>query len=101
MRRLVNMNILMLLSNEYRPDPRVRKEALTLHEAGHTVTILCWNRSLKVPDHQDDGGVVIERVRTDQVDGMLGLAANAPIVLRARLSPVPQPGIRCSALPRL
>ena len=73
------MNILMLLSNEYRPDPRVRKEALTLHEAGHTVTILCWNRSLKVPDHQDDGGVAIERVRTNQVDGMLGLAANAPM----------------------
>ena len=31
----MSAKILMLLSNEYRPDPRVRKEALTLHEAGH------------------------------------------------------------------
>jgi glycosyltransferase involved in cell wall biosynthesis len=71
--------VLMLLSNEYRPDPRVRKEALTLHEAGHEVTVLCWNRGLKAPDHQDDGGVAIERVRTAKVEGTMALAANSPL----------------------
>ena len=71
--------ILMLLSNEYRPDPRVRKEAMTLHEAGHDVTVLCWNRSLKAADHQVDPGVVIERVRTGKVGGMMTLSANVPL----------------------
>jgi glycosyltransferase involved in cell wall biosynthesis len=73
------MKLLMLLSNEYRPDPRVRKEALTLHEDGHDVTVLCWNRSLKAPDHQNDEGVAIERVRTGKVEGMTALAANSPL----------------------
>ena len=68
----------MLLSNEYRPDPRVRKEATTLHEAGHAVTVLCWNRSLRAQDRQDDSGVMIERVRTGRVGGMLSLGANMP-----------------------
>ena len=71
--------ILMLLSNEYRPDPRVRKEALTLHEAGYGVTVLCWNRSLRAAVHQDEAGVMIERVRTGKVEGVLGLGANLPI----------------------
>ena len=73
------MRVLMLLSNEYRPDPRVRKEALTLQEAGHEITILCWNRSHNAPDHQDDGGVTIERVRTGKVGGGLALGLNTPL----------------------
>lgn len=75
----MSKKILMLLSNEYRPDPRVRKEAMTLHAAGHGVTILCWNRSLKAQDHQDDGGAAIERVRTGRVDGALSLSVNLPL----------------------
>ena len=73
------MKILMLLSNEYRPDPRVRKEALTLHEAGHEITVLCWNRSHKASDHQNDGGVAIERVRTGKVGSNLALSMNMPL----------------------
>jgi glycosyltransferase involved in cell wall biosynthesis len=73
------MKVLMLLSNEYRPDPRVRKEAMTLHEAEHEVTVLCWNRSLKASAHQDDGGVTIERVRTGKVNGVLTLGVNMPL----------------------
>jgi glycosyltransferase involved in cell wall biosynthesis len=71
--------ILMLLSNEYRPDPRVRKEAITLHEAGHGVTVLCWNRSLKAAVHQDESGVVIERVSTGKVEGVKALGAKMPL----------------------
>ena len=77
----MSIKILMLLSNEYRPDPRVRKEAMTLHDAGHEVTVLCWNRSLKALDHQDDGGVRIERVRTGKVEGMVALVANSPLFI--------------------
>jgi glycosyltransferase involved in cell wall biosynthesis len=75
----MSRKILMLLSNEYRPDPRVRKEAMTLHEAGHEVTVLCWNRSLKAADRQDESGVIIERVRTGRVGGMMGLSLNVPL----------------------
>ena len=75
----MSAKILMLLSNEYRPDPRVRKEALTLHEEGHSVTVLCWNRSLKAADHQDDAGVAIERVRTGRVENAMTLGLNSPL----------------------
>lgn len=37
-------NIVMLLSNAFRPDPRVIKEANSLAGAGYSVTIICWDR---------------------------------------------------------
>ncbi len=36
--------VLMLLTNPFRPDPRVHKEAKALVAAGHSVTILAWDR---------------------------------------------------------
>jgi glycosyltransferase involved in cell wall biosynthesis len=39
--------VLMLLSNPFRPDPRVHKEAKALTKAGNRVTILCWDRERK------------------------------------------------------
>jgi len=36
--------IAMLLSNPFRPDPRVLKEAESLRKSGYDVTILCWDR---------------------------------------------------------
>ena len=36
--------VVMLLSNAYRPDPRVLKEAAGLQSAGYQVTIICWDR---------------------------------------------------------
>jgi glycosyltransferase involved in cell wall biosynthesis len=36
--------IAMLLSNPFRPDPRVLKEATSLAERGHRVSIICWDR---------------------------------------------------------
>jgi len=55
------MHILMLLSNAYRPDPRVRREALALSEAGHRVRIFCWDRRVELPGHEIDQGVEIIR----------------------------------------
>ncbi len=37
-------NVLMLLSNPYRPDPRVRREALALAHNGYDVTVAAWDR---------------------------------------------------------
>jgi glycosyltransferase involved in cell wall biosynthesis len=42
-------HIVMLLSNAFRPDPRVIKEANSLASAGYSVTIICWDRRGELP----------------------------------------------------
>jgi glycosyltransferase involved in cell wall biosynthesis len=54
--------ILMLLTNAYDPDPRVRQEALTLVAMGCRVRILAWDRDVKSPATESMEGVEIERV---------------------------------------
>ena len=39
------MRIVMLLSNPFRPDPRVLKEAVSLVQRGYDVTVICWDRA--------------------------------------------------------
>ncbi|MBI5001393.1 MAG: glycosyltransferase family 4 protein [Euryarchaeota archaeon] len=52
---------LMLLSNPYRPDPRVQREALALVGVGHSVTILSWDREGLRSSHKD-GPVKVVRL---------------------------------------
>lgn len=54
--------VLMLLSNAYDPDPRVRQEALALVRMGCRVRILAWDRDLKAPAFECMEGVEVERV---------------------------------------
>jgi glycosyltransferase involved in cell wall biosynthesis len=54
--------ILMLLTNSYEPDPRVRQEALALIRMGCSVKILAWDRDLKSPVSQYMEGVEVQRV---------------------------------------
>lgn len=55
--------IVMLLSNAFRPDPRVVKEADSLEKAGHAVTIIAWDRMVELPaDETLPGGVRILRI---------------------------------------
>lgn len=54
--------VLMLLTNAYEPDPRVRQEALALIGMGCRVTILAWDRDLKHPAEETREGVDIRRV---------------------------------------
>jgi glycosyltransferase involved in cell wall biosynthesis len=54
--------VLMLLTNAYDPDPRVRQEALALIGMGCRVRILAWDRNLKAPATQSMEGVEVERV---------------------------------------
>jgi glycosyltransferase involved in cell wall biosynthesis len=54
--------VLMLLTNAYEPDPRVRSEALALIGMGCKVRLLAWDRDLKSPSHELMEGVEVERV---------------------------------------
>jgi glycosyltransferase involved in cell wall biosynthesis len=61
-RDISNMTVLMLLTNTYDPDPRVRQEALTLISMGCSVKLLAWDRDHKNPEFQLMEGVAVERV---------------------------------------
>ncbi len=54
--------VLMLLTNAYDPDPRVRQEALALIGMGCRVRLLAWDRDLKAPASECMEGVEVERV---------------------------------------
>jgi glycosyltransferase involved in cell wall biosynthesis len=61
--------VLMLLTNAYDPDPRVRQEALALIGMGCRVRLLAWDRDLKAPAHETTEGVEVERVFLASVHG--------------------------------
>ena len=52
----------MLLSNAFRPDPRVHKEARSLVQAGYRVTIICWDRQGELAAHETIDGIEIRRL---------------------------------------
>ena len=54
--------VMMLLSNPFRPDPRVHKEAKALVDAGYEVTIICWDREQKYPKQETIDGIQIRRL---------------------------------------
>lgn len=55
--------IVMLLSNAYRPDPRVLKEARSLAESGYEVTVIAWDREGKLPVLEAADGFTVQRVQ--------------------------------------
>ena len=63
------LQILMLLSNAFDPDPRVHREALALVEAGHQVTILCWDRDREAKLTEVVDGIHLERIYVDSTHG--------------------------------
>lgn len=70
--------VLMLLADEYRPDPRVRKEALALVEEGLEVTVLEWDRSCSRSPRIVEGVEVIG-VRAGRTTNMLSVALRFPL----------------------
>ncbi|MCK5024105.1 MAG: glycosyltransferase family 4 protein [Thermoplasmata archaeon] len=55
-------HIVMLLSNPFRPDPRVHREAKALVSAGYKVTILCWDREQKHTKQETIDGIQLIRL---------------------------------------
>jgi glycosyltransferase involved in cell wall biosynthesis len=56
--------VVMLLSNAFRPDPRVAKEANSLARAGYSVTILCWDRQGELAENETlASGVCVKRIQ--------------------------------------
>jgi glycosyltransferase involved in cell wall biosynthesis len=78
--------VLMLVTNEYRPDPRVHKEARALIDGGHDVTVAAWDRMHQRPPREAIEGVKLHRIRTGRVGGQLALVLNYPLFLMRALS---------------
>jgi len=57
------MKIVMTLSNPFKPDPRVYKEARSLIKHGHDVTIIAWDREGKYPTEENFEGIKIKRIK--------------------------------------
>lgn len=58
-----NCRVAMLLSNAFRPDPRVLKEAQTLARAGYDLTVVAWDREGKLPAQEKLDGFVVRRLQ--------------------------------------
>jgi len=59
------MKILMLLSNPFLVDPRVSKEAKSLVDKGHEVTVIVWDRKGDYPPEDKIDGVRIIRIHNN------------------------------------
>jgi glycosyltransferase involved in cell wall biosynthesis len=55
-------HIAMLLTNPFRPDPRVHKEARSLAQAGYKVTVICWDRQNELVANEMIDGIAIRRL---------------------------------------
>ncbi len=76
------MNVVMLLSNAFRPDPRVYKEALSMSAYGHRVTIVCWDRGAELPA-QEKLAENAEVIRVQNVPSAYGIGARQMLKLPA------------------
>jgi glycosyltransferase involved in cell wall biosynthesis len=71
--------VVMLLSNPFRPDPRVYKEAKTLIEDGYDVSILAWDREMRYEKVEDSDGINVERIRiSSSYDNILDMILKLP-----------------------
>ena len=53
----------MLLSNPYRPDLRVQREAHSLSQMSYAVRIIAWDRMAELAVQEDDHGIEIQRIQ--------------------------------------
>ncbi|MCI0691264.1 glycosyltransferase family 4 protein [candidate division KSB1 bacterium] len=58
----MSLHVAMLLTNPFRPDPRVHKEARSLVQAGYKVTIVCWDRQGELATYETIDGIEIRRL---------------------------------------
>jgi glycosyltransferase involved in cell wall biosynthesis len=55
--------VVMILSNPFRPDPRVDHEARALSAHGHQVTVICWDRHGELTSEETRDGIRIIRIQ--------------------------------------
>lgn len=67
----IRPTVLMLLTNAYAPDPRVKAEIDTLIESGYSVRLLAWERDGRqgVAAREARGDLTIERIRVRSLHG--------------------------------
>jgi len=65
------MKILMILSNPFMVDPRVYKEAESLVDAGHEVTVIVWDRKHEYKPEENVDDVRVVRVYNSKVMKLL------------------------------
>jgi len=83
------MRSAMLLSNSFRPDPRVLKEAKGLATRGHQVSIICWDRADELAPYESlcNG---VEVIRVQGIRSTYGLGARQVThLLRFWLAAIP------------
>ncbi len=56
------MKVVMTVSNPFKPDPRVYKEAKSLVKAGHEVYVIAWDREGKYPKEEVVDGIKVIRL---------------------------------------
>jgi len=69
MKMNTNKKIAMLLSNGFRPDPRVYQEAVTLVKNGFGVTIYAWDRERNLERKETISGIQVKRIRIPSTYG--------------------------------
>lgn len=63
----MTIKVAILLSNPYMVDPRVQAEAHALHDAGHNVSVLVWDRQGEYSKYSYDDGVIVHRLRNKDI----------------------------------
>ncbi len=71
----------MLLSNPYRPDPRVRREALALREGGYDILLFAWDRENSYPRRENLEGIEVRRIKLKcSYDSFLESSVKLPLL---------------------
>ena len=78
------MNILMTVTNPYSNDPRVRREAEALAEAGHEVRVIAWDRNGRLSPMETISGVEVFRISNSLFMKMLPFDSMRLPLWRAR-----------------
>jgi glycosyltransferase involved in cell wall biosynthesis len=83
-RELRTGTVAMVVTNPFRPDERVRKEAKVLAQAGFTVVVHAWDRDAAYPTYEQISGFIVRRTRLRSLySNFAAVGLTLPIFLAA------------------